>query len=192
MEMRILGIDPGKDGGFFLVEVDESWTSVSGKMAVMPTRTRDAGFLKTKKGRLKRDKHGNKIVRRKTEVDPEAMVALLRDMDPDYIFLEDVSARPGQGVTSMFSFGRSFGDVRTAGAWLGCPLELARPQDWQKVAFADEDKGEKDPKVLSTRVATKLWPDMDLRKSSRCQNVHDGICDAACIAEYGRRRLSEG
>ena len=143
-----------------------------------------------KKGRLKFDKDGKKIPKIRREVDPVGMVSIFRDLNPDHIFLELVASRSGQGVVSMFSFGRSFGDVRTAGAWLGCPITLVRPQDWQKVMFEGMKTG--GSKQLSADVATKLWPEIDLRKSKRSRKIHDGLSDAACIAKYGLRQLSEG
>ena len=182
--MRILGIDPGIDGSLFLLENDKP-----GKWFIMPTIKVQVGFQKSK-GKLKYDADGNKIPKFKTEVEPVEMVRVFRELAPDHIFLEEVSSRPAQGVVSVFSFGRSFGDVRTAGAWLGCPLTRIRPQIWQDVIF--EGLKGKDSKKLAEAAVRKLWPDLDLRRSKRARKFHEGTCDAACIAEYGRRQLAEG
>jgi crossover junction endodeoxyribonuclease RuvC len=48
--------------------------------------------------------------------------------------LEEVSAMPGQGVTSMFRFGQSVGAVEGVLAALRMPLVRVRPQEWKKHA----------------------------------------------------------
>lgn len=184
--MRIVGVDPGIAGGFFLLEdkVPETWS-------VMPVIKEEAGFAKVA-GRLKRDKDGNKIKRYRTSVDARAVVLLLRDMSPDYAFIERVHAMPGQGVTSMFSFGQSLGILKGAFASLDGlrELRIVGPKEWQKVMFKGIPVS--DTKQVAAKVTYKLWPGLDLRKSKRARKPHDGICDAACIAEYGRRQLAEG
>ena len=47
-------------------------------------------------------------------------------------WLEHVHAMPGQGVTSMFTFGDNYGWLRGALRALEIPTELIRPQAWQK------------------------------------------------------------
>lgn len=44
-------------------------------------------------------------------------------------------------------------------------------------------------KAASALVAQRLWPGVDWRASARCSKPHDGLTDAACIAEWGRRRF---
>lgn len=182
--MRVLGIDPGIDGALVLMDGE-----LPVKWAVMPTVKAQAGFRK-RNGRLIYDENGNKIPKYRTEVDPVEMVRIFRDFAPDHIFLEEVTSRPAQGVVSVFSFGRSFGDVRTAGAWLGCDLTRVRPQEWQKAIFKGLDR--KDSKIMAVETVCNLWPGINLRKSKRARKLHGGLCDAACIAEYGRRQLAEG
>jgi crossover junction endodeoxyribonuclease RuvC len=46
--------------------------------------------------------------------------------------LEQVSAMPGQGVSSMFRFGEGFGVVQGVVAALGIPLNMVHPQKWKK------------------------------------------------------------
>jgi hypothetical protein len=45
-----------------------------------------------------------------------------------------------------------------------------------------------DLKAASIRVAMRLWPSVDFRRTERCRKPHDGMTDAALIAEYGRRQ----
>ena len=178
--MLIMGIDPGINGGLFLVE-DGSYKD----MSVMPVTQENVGFAKVQ-GRLKRDKEGNKVTKYRTEVDAKAVAKLLSAWSPNRIFMEKVHAFPGQGVTSMFSFGRSFGVLCGAIAWLDCELVLVEPKAWQTVILGGNDK-EEDTKELSARAAMSIWPTVSFLKSPRSRKAHDGLCDAACMAAYGMR-----
>ena len=48
------------------------------------------------------------------------------------VVLEQVSAMPGQGVTSMFNFGQTFGAIKGISAALGLPIFFVRPTKWKK------------------------------------------------------------
>ena len=48
------------------------------------------------------------------------------------IIIEQVSAMPGQGVTSMFNFGQSFGVLKGICSALELPMYFVRPAKWKK------------------------------------------------------------
>ena len=48
------------------------------------------------------------------------------------VVIEQVSAMPGQGVTSMFNFGQSFGVLKGICAAMQLPIFLVRPAKWKK------------------------------------------------------------
>ena len=48
------------------------------------------------------------------------------------VVIEQVSAMPGQGVTSMFNFGQTFGAIKGLCAALGLPIFFVRPSKWKK------------------------------------------------------------
>ena len=48
------------------------------------------------------------------------------------VVVEHVNAMPGQGVTSMFNFGQSFGVVKGICAALSLPIYFVRPSKWKK------------------------------------------------------------
>lgn len=98
-----------------------------------------------------------------------------------FAVVEHVGAMPGQGVTSCFSFGESFGWLQGALDALGVPYELVRPQRWKKAFSCTSDKN------TSIEVAKRLFPGVDLRRTPNCRKPHDGICEALLMAEYGRR-----
>ena len=48
------------------------------------------------------------------------------------VVVEQVNAMPGQGVTSMFNFGQSFGAIKGVCAALNLPIYFVRPSKWKK------------------------------------------------------------
>ena len=50
------------------------------------------------------------------------------------VYLEQVGAMPGQGVTSVFTFGEGFGVIKGVLGTLAVPYRLVRPQSWKKRA----------------------------------------------------------
>lgn len=98
------------------------------------------------------------------------------------IFIESVHAMPKQGVTSMFTFGTGWGQLRGICAGLGLPYELVRPQEWQRAMLAGQ------PPDSEYLVASRLWPMVEWRASERAKKPHSGLVDAALIAEFGRRK----
>jgi len=48
------------------------------------------------------------------------------------VIVEQVNAMPGQGVTSMFNFGQTFGAIKGICAALNLPIFFVRPSKWKK------------------------------------------------------------
>ena len=48
------------------------------------------------------------------------------------VVVEQVSAMPGQGVTSMFNFGQSFGVIKGICSAMQLPIYFVRPAKWKK------------------------------------------------------------
>lgn len=59
------------------------------------------------------------------------------------------------------------------------------PQSWQKIMLPGCKKGDTKPAAL--KVAKKLWPKENWLATPRSKVPHDGLVDAALIAEYRRR-----
>ena len=98
-----------------------------------------------------------------------------------FAVVEHVGAMPGQGVTSCFSFGESFGWIQGVLDAMQIPYELVRPQKWKKVFSCTSDKN------TSIAVAERLFPEVDLRRTPLCRKPHDGKAEALLIAELARR-----
>lgn len=153
----VLGIDPGLDGGL------AAHSPEGLELLVMPTVAAGSRRL----------------------LDEQRIVQWLMPFAPKraLVFIEAVHAMPKQGVTSMFSFGTSWGLVRGICAGLGLPYELVRPQEWQGAMLKGQSPGSE------YLVASRLWPLVDFRSSERAKKAHDGLVDSALIAEFGRRRV---
>lgn len=90
--------------------------------------------------------------------------------------LEKVQAMPGQGVTSMFSFGHSAGIVEGVVVALGIPVTLITPQSWKKKAGLIG----KDKDAARTR-AIQLYPGIrDLDLKGKGQALADALLIAKC------------
>ena len=154
--MIILGIDPGLSGALALYDTSEQTVEVID----MPV--------------LELVRNGKK----KGEVSAQALANLLAGRGIKAAFLERVNAMPGQGVTSVFSFGRSTGIVEGILAAYDIPTTLVTPQAWQKAV------GQRAGKDGSRERAMQLFPaqaDLFQRKKD------DGRSDAALIAYYGAK-----
>ena len=95
--------------------------------------------------------------------------------------LEQVGAMPGQGVSSMFAFGRAVGVVEGALGALAVPYSRVPPQEWQRGMRV---RGGKDG---ARERAMALFP---ARADEFARKKDDGRADASLIAAYGERALA--
>jgi len=109
--MIIIGVDPGISGAISIVEdkkileVYDTPTMIDGKKN--KRQINSAQVTNIIKERLSR---GKEVV----------------------VVVEQVNAMPGQGVTSMFNFGQSFGVIKGICAALSLPIHFVRPTKWKK------------------------------------------------------------
>ena len=109
--MIIIGIDPGVSGAICILtdgkitEIYEMPTMIDGK-------------------KNKKQVNG-------AEVTNIINKELINEKDINVV-IEHVSAMPGQGVTSMFNFGQSFGVLKGICAALKLPVHFIRPVKWKK------------------------------------------------------------
>jgi len=111
--MLIIGIDPGISGSicFFqdgaIIDVVE-----------MPTMTEG----KKNKKQVNGSQIFNEISERIKKLDKKNIK----------VVIEQVSAMPGQGVTSMFNFGQSYGILKGICSAMQLPMHFVRPAKWKK------------------------------------------------------------
>ena len=115
------------------------------------------------------------------------LTKLFKHENPKHVFVEQVSVRPGQGISSGFKFGCHFGSILGALTALGIPHTLLRPQTWQKLVVTGTSGT--DPKKRAEQAALRIWPNVDWKKSARCKKNHDGMIDAALICLAGIKHL---
>ena len=96
----------------------------------------------------------------KNEVDPAGLAAILRKYAPAdeavAVVLERVNAMPGQGSSSIFSLGDSFGCARAAVAVCRFELTYVTPGQWKKYFKLTSDK------ELGRALAVRMFPDAQL------------------------------
>lgn len=175
MEIKrlFIGIDPGLDGGY--VALDESGNIVSGMANPRQYEKGPADLGKIMDWFELLDLGlYNRVV----------------------IFLEDVHPLPGVSSKSTWTFSENKGQIEAILYFLGrqypsVAYQQINPKLWQKTVWQFHDRVEKagklDTKKTSLNCAKRLWPGADLRKSDKCKTWHDGMVDAALIAESCRR-----
>jgi crossover junction endodeoxyribonuclease RuvC len=106
------------------------------------------------------------------------LVQIIKEFDPNEAFTEKVFAMSGQGVTSVFSLGRSLGVVEGVLTALQIKTTMMTPQTWIK------SMGVVGGKDGSRARAMELFPEhMSLFKRVK----DDGRSDASLIALWGYR-----
>ena len=153
--MLIIGIDPGLSGGIAILENNKVK-----KMFDMPVMS-----------------DGKK---NKRQLNSALLAQLIKDNIKDFedtaMAVEQVNAMPGQGVTSMFNFGQTFGAIKGICAALGLPIFFVRPAKWKKhFELINSSKDASRTKVIEMYpyIAEKLSKKKDVNKS-----------DAILIARY--------
>ena len=163
--MLIIGIDPGISGSicFFqdgkIIDVVEMPTMIEGK--------------KNKK-QVNGSQIYNEILERIKKIDKKNIK----------VIIEQVSAMPGQGVTSMFNFGQTFGAIKGICAALELPIYFVRPSKWKKhfeLINSSKDSSRTKAIEMYPKLSNQLAKKKDVNKS-----------DAILIARFfSETRLTE-
>ena len=155
--MKIIGIDPGLTGAIAVLE-DKKVIELF-EMPVMAEGKKN-----------------------KRQLNSAQLVKLLKDNidnkknEEVSVVVEQVNAMPGQGVTSMFNFGQSFGAIKGICAALGLPIFFVRPSKWKKhFELINSSKDSSRTKVI------EMYPVLSSRLSKK-KDVNKA--DAILIARY--------
>ena len=153
--MRIIGIDPGLSGAIAILE--DSKIKELFDMPVMPDGKKN-----------------------KRQLNSALLVKLIKNsiknLEDTVMVVEQVNAMPGQGVTSMFNFGQTFGAIKGICAALGLPIFLVRPAKWKK--HFELINSSKD---ASRTKAIEMYPSISQQLSKK-KDVNKS--DAILIARY--------
>ena len=100
-----------------------------------------------------------------------------------FVIVEQVSAMPGQGVTSMFNFGQTFGAIKGICAALSLPIFYVRPTKWKKhfeLINASKDASRTKVIEMYPSISDRLRKKKDVNKA-----------DAILIARYFKECKSQ-
>ena len=145
--MRILGIDPGLSGAIAILE-DKKVVGIF-EMPVMAEGKKN-----------------------KRQLNSAQLVNIIRENignnDETAVVVEQVNAMPGQGVTSMFNFGQTFGAIKGVCAALELPIFFVRPSKWKKYFdLINSSKDSSRTKVIEMypSLSSQLTKKKDVNKS---------------------------
>ena len=145
--MKIIGIDPG----------------LSGAIAILKERKVLAIFDMPVMSEGKKNKR---------QLNSAQLVNIIKEStandDDISVVVEQVNAMPGQGVTSMFNFGQTFGAIKGVCAALDLPIFFVRPSKWKKhFELINSSKDASRTKVIEMypSLANQLTKKKDVNKS---------------------------
>ena len=153
--MKIIGIDPGLSGAIAVMHDKKVMN-----MYDMPVMAEG----KKNKRQLNSSQLVN-IIKENINEDEDTIVVV-----------EQVNAMPGQGVTSMFNFGQTFGAIKGVCAALKLPIFFVRPSKWKKhFELINSSKDASRTKVIEMypTLSAQLTKKRDVNKS-----------DAVLIAKF--------
>ena len=161
MVKNYIGLDPGVNGGIFVMNKDH----VIIHKTIMPV------MGGTKK-----------------EYDVQAVVRFLtKHSTNSFAILERAQPQFRDGRKQAFKTGFGFGVLEGVLTALKIPFQIVAPKIWQKKVF--QGLNTDDTKAASILFCQRKWPNEDWRASERCRKSHDGMTDAACMAYYGENYL---
>ena len=145
--MRVIGIDPGLSGAIAILE--EKKVIGVFEMPVMAEGKKN-----------------------KRQLNSAQLVNIIQDNlnnnEEAIIVVEQVNAMPGQGVTSMFNFGQTFGAIKGVCAALKLPIFFVRPSKWKKhfeLINASKDSSRTKVIEMYPTLSNQLTKKKDVNKS---------------------------
>lgn len=161
-----LGIDPGKQGAF--VVIDENSNVV--------------------------EKFGTPLVGK--EYDRSAIISILKKYPYERVGLENPDVIFGVGKSVVASLSHCVGLIEGIMIGMGVPHIMIKPKEWQKECWKHVKTQKKadgktnDTKATSIIAAVNLWPKEDFKitnSGNASKNHNEGMVDAVLVAEYVRR-----
>jgi crossover junction endodeoxyribonuclease RuvC len=157
--VSILGVDPGLGGGLAIIHPKDGML-----LEPMPTI-------------------GN-------ELDLQTLNRFIGDHARDIrvAYLEKVHAMPKNGSVSMFKFGRVYGALEALLVAHKIPVVDVRPQVWMANVHAGISRS-LEPKERSRMAFSRIFPEVDARRTMKSKVPDMGLVDAGLIALYGMRTV---
>ena len=161
--MKIIGIDPGLSGAIAVMEDNKVLNLFD--IPVMSEGKKN-----------------------KRQLNSALLVSLLKENIVSHeevaVVVEQVNAMPGQGVTSMFNFGQTFGAIKGVCAALDLPIFFVRPSKWKKhfeLINSSKDSSRTKAIEMYPKLSNQLTKKKDVNKSD----------DILIARYYSETRLTE-
>ena len=145
--MKIIGIDPGLSGAIAVLENNIVLSIFD--MPVMPEGKKNKRQLNSA--------HLSQYIKNN-----------IIEIENSVVVVEQVNAMPGQGVTSMFNFGQTFGAIKGISAALQLPIYFVRPSKWKKhfeLINSSKDASRTKAIEMYPSLSNKLQKKKDVNKS---------------------------
>lgn len=161
--MQIIGIDPGVSGAVAVLTESGRFVSVFDVPTVAANKSSN-----------------------RQQVSPIDLANLIRSQlvnaPADVVAVtENVAAMPGQGVSSMFAFGKSYGIILGVLAALGISTHIVTPAKWKGFYSLGKEKDQ------SRELAQRMWPDAPLGLKR-----HHGRAEALLLAKFYADSIVKG
>ena len=124
------------------------------------------------------------------EIDVQRFAAIVKQLNLHAVFIVEQASKHSPGKMALCSTWHSFACMTTTLKLLKVQWDLVQPQQWQRTFWARPKmpKDQKfDTKAAALVAASRIWPCEKWLASDRCKIAHDGMVDAALIAEHARR-----
>lgn len=185
-----IGVDPGADGAIVVLQGN----NILEKHTVPKMKVQSTKPSRDRNKALKKDKFGKNIYAMKDVMDEKSFCELIKGVKVRYpdavVCLEKVKNIQSVGAVSNFNFGHNFGLLRGFLISVGYDFIESTPQNWQKHVLVSSDgvftADGKDTKATSLNAFKRLFPNEDMRATSRSTIFHDGLVDAALIAKFAQ------
>ena len=145
--MKIIGIDPGLSGAIAILENNKV-------LSIFDIPVMSEGK------------------KNKRQLNSAFLVNLIQeninDKEDVAVVVEQVNAMPGQGVTSMFNFGQTFGAIKGICAALDLPIFFVRPSKWKKhfeLINSSKDSSRTKAIEMYPKLSSQLAKKKDVNKS---------------------------
>lgn len=102
---------------------------------------------------------------------------------PHVCCIEQVHALHGNGVTSSFNFGTTYGWLLGMLDAIGISYQPIMPQRWKKEFGLTSDK------TQSVEVCKRLFPGVNLKRTERSKKDDDNCAEACLLALYAKRKF---
>ncbi len=126
-------------------------------------------------------------VRKGNEIDIATVWKWISDIDANRDKFSVIIEEPGgsKSAKSATSMAGSFHALRALCVLKSLRWHRITPQLWQRAMLPGCATGDTKPRALSA--VRELWPSESFLATERCRCAHEGLVDAALIAEYARR-----